>query len=124
MTNPINSEAAKMYTESPKLYEQLARDSVLASKRFELGMPLFEDYLPSPPESENGNRSDSVSSNSILIKPLSFDDYYDTWKKTSTTINNLNPARGPIRVRDLLKFQTQNTQFGSSHVQDTIYVYD
>ena len=116
-----------MYIESPKLYEQIARDSVLASRRYELGMPLFEDYFPDPPESINDRkRSDSEMNESeadrIPIKPLSFDDYYETWKRTSTTINNLIPAKGPIRVRDLLKFSTLNTKVGSSHVQDILYV--
>ncbi len=33
LTNPINLHAAEMYAHSPRLYEQLVRDSVVASRR-------------------------------------------------------------------------------------------
>ena len=130
-----------MFVESPKLYEQLARDAVLASRRFELGMPLFEDNLPpSPADSsktsldsdddghgdlerdEEGKEVKSIQ-NRIPVKPLSFDEYYESWKKTSTTLNNLLPKRGLIRARDLLKFKTLNSKVSNSHVQEMLYVY-
>lgn len=31
--NPINIQAAEMYCNSPRLYDQIARDSVVASRR-------------------------------------------------------------------------------------------
>lgn len=133
-----------MFVESPKLYEQLARDAVLASRRFELGMPLFEDYLPSPADSSKNSPDFSDDGhgdidgdedvkrvleekslqNRIPVKPLSFDEYYESWKKTSTTMNNLLPKRGLIRARDLLKFKTLNSKVSNSHVQEMLYVYD
>jgi hypothetical protein len=134
LENPVNADAAQMLVESPKLYEQLARDAVLASRRFELGMPLFEDYLPTPVDSESSHSSSDDGGDEpqkdqgllerrIPVKPLSFDDYYESWRNTSTTLNNLLPKRGLIRARDLLKFKTLNSKVDNSHVQEVLYVY-
>lgn len=122
-----------MIENSPKLYDQLIRDAVIASHRFEMGLPLFDDVMTDVDDQSQdlvSNTSSGVyhedSSNlarkeKIPSVSLSFDDYYENWKNTSTSMEGLEPITGPIKARQLLKFRTLNTKVTNLQVQDVLY---
>jgi hypothetical protein len=95
LNEPINTDAADMIKKSPRLYEQLARDAVVASRRLERGVTMFEDGIPVHfQENDTTNTEENVvkvnnendktnpavkTAIPIKSKLLSFDQYYASW---------------------------------------------
>lgn len=127
LENPINPDALDMLQNSPKLYNQLTRDAVLASHRYERGLPLFDEYFESDETLDSSSvmyhedASELARKEKIPSISLSFDDYYENWKNTSTSMEALDPNTGPIKARKLLKFKTLNTKVTNLQVQDILY---
>lgn len=113
--NPVNVDAADMLMNSPALYNQLARDAVVASKRHERGMILFEDAAVAVEEV----REEEVEMRRARV--LRFDDYYDEWRRSGTSM--VGEAKGAITAKKLLKFKTQNTKGRFSDIQTYLDKY-
>ena len=77
----INPEAAHIYQHSPHLFHQIARDTVVASKRFALGARLFDQ--PSRPSTPNQPTPEPPKRTKPVV---SYDDYYQKWKETATSL--------------------------------------
>ncbi|KAI8896042.1 ubiquitin-conjugating enzyme/RWD-like protein [Globomyces pollinis-pini] len=136
LDSPVNEEAALMFKKSPKLYHQLARDAVVASRRLEQGMNMFDDqsdFQSSFEEKSSTHESGETSSHSqsekkeVVETPIpdktvniSFDSYYNQWLKTGTTMDRLDQPSGPIRPRKLLKFRTQHTKMSNEQIKKTL----
>jgi hypothetical protein len=121
--NAVNEEAAEMYLESPQLFHQLARDAVVASRRLEQGIPMFDDYISEVKEAELLSEKSSVVSEVSRppVKILSFDEYYDIWKNTGTCLHSRpNLPKGPVPPKILLKFKTKHTKISNAHVKDLL----
>lgn len=82
LEDAVNFEAALMLQKSPKLYEQLARDSVVASRRLERGVSMFDDsLLDSTDDQSIRDISEQGYTAPIIPKSidLSFEQYYQDW---------------------------------------------
>ncbi|KAJ3102505.1 Ubiquitin-conjugating enzyme E2 U [Phlyctochytrium planicorne] len=95
LEDPVNAAAGDIYVKSQRLYEQLARDCVVASRRLIAGM---SPYLEENPKNDVETIPDA--SVKTIISPvmhsemndppkvarLSFDDYHNYWKTMATSI--------------------------------------
>ncbi|KAJ3407267.1 Ubiquitin-conjugating enzyme E2 U [Chytridiales sp. JEL 0842] len=100
LDNPVNPAAAQMYISSPRLYDQLSRDCVVASRRLDAGLPPhpIDEYQ----QESNFEESSPVEcielpkSQPRKVKRLSFSDYHDFWKAIATTLPTT--ASAPLRT--------------------------
>jgi hypothetical protein len=91
LENPVNLEAASIFSTAPHLYEQLARDSVIASKRLESGMPIFDENISEPITEDVLNpQIKSQLKISRLKNLVPFDIYHLDWKNLATSIAFVN----------------------------------
>jgi hypothetical protein len=114
-----------MFEKSPKLYEQLARDSVVASRRLERGVSMFEESTLDSIDEQDINISEQGSI--VLQVPktmdLSFDKYYQDWLLTGTGLESRKTLKRPIRVHKLLRKKTLHTKQGMYFISKTIAEY-
>ncbi|KAJ3394487.1 Ubiquitin-conjugating enzyme E2 U [Lobulomyces angularis] len=110
LLNPINAVAADVCLNSPRLYEQLIKDSVVASRRIHAGLPVFEKTWEEKPAiskkvalslpnsaSTSGakklageNLTLENNKNKIKTTKTSFENYYQNWKNLATSIPTSN----------------------------------
>ncbi|KAJ3190998.1 Ubiquitin-conjugating enzyme E2 U [Irineochytrium annulatum] len=94
---PVNPPAAEIYASSRRLYDQLARDCVVASRRLDAGLEPHELTEPNIPstlvESKYGRKSQIVPMPEMVRPPdppkvskLAFDDYFSFWKTVATSM--------------------------------------
>ncbi|KAJ3115663.1 Ubiquitin-conjugating enzyme E2 U [Phlyctochytrium bullatum] len=106
LTNPVNAPAAEIYVKSRRLYDQLARDCVVASRRVAAGLPphgndLDEGEKPVDVVSDATatviahtaviaakptNKTNTQTVTQPKVARLSFDDYHQYWKSIATSI--------------------------------------
>ncbi|KAJ3274089.1 NAD-dependent histone deacetylase sir2 [Terramyces sp. JEL0728] len=144
LENAVNMDAVDMIEHSPKLYNQLVRDAVIATQRLEQGVEIFDECyeqlseIHSEIESFTGSRRNSglepitktvdlkseKGSDKPFTRPkvinLSFDKYYKEWSETATSKEPLIPPQGKIRARKLLKFRTAHTKISNAQVKDLL----
>lgn len=139
ITNAVNYEAAKIYENSPRLYEQLARDSVVASIRLQNGLRIFDEEVKteSIDTFEQSPAESNLNLNCKAIQPpkstrqfgkffekskVSFDTYFSEWQSLATSIafcrQPLNKKRisnsNEVNVMEDLKSREVDTR------QDTV----
>ncbi|KAI9098606.1 ubiquitin-conjugating enzyme/RWD-like protein [Phlyctochytrium arcticum] len=115
LDDPVNAAAADIYTNSPRLYDQLVRDCVVASRRVNLGLSPFheEEYMNgveageeqdpdrmTVPQTEAGENFDQPPV--PKVQTISFDDYYEHWKGVATSVPGNNQHARVSRPRELL----------------------
>jgi hypothetical protein len=99
LDNPANVEAAAIYMNSPHLYDQLARDSVVATRRIELGAPIFNEVCKSVSFTEEGIYESRVPAKMPVAKAnVSFDAYHAAWKALATSIAFVRPPPSKKKV--------------------------
>ena len=119
LSEAVNPEAAEMFKRSPKLYFQLARDAVVASRRLEKGVSNHDESLLDFAEEEEVSESNEtqISTKPTPIKVLAFDDYHEAWIHTATSLQSTTTTTKPIRAKELLKFKTWNTKMNSDELK-------
>jgi hypothetical protein len=115
LEDAINPDAAEMYSKSPKLYFQLARDAVVASKRLEKGVSIFDEHHVDEETVSNVSTVEQPG-----IKVLAFEDYHSNWLNTATSLESKYQKKKPIRAIELLKFKTQNTKLGTHELKEIL----
>lgn len=95
-----NYEAADLYQNSPRLYNQLVNDCVVASIRTESGLPIFN---------EKSELDDSVfmqkdcEVEDVITKrkvTISYETYYESWKSLATSMSTSSEFVRPNRKSD------------------------
>ncbi|TPX36932.1 hypothetical protein SmJEL517_g00915 [Synchytrium microbalum] len=94
LENAVNGTGAQIYATSPRLYTQLVRDCVIASRRIDAGLSPHEDPVPevetlipakyTPLDQPPGTKSTRGAR--WKVHQVSFEEYYEHWKATATTI--------------------------------------
>ncbi|KAJ3208023.1 Ubiquitin-conjugating enzyme E2 U [Dinochytrium kinnereticum] len=90
LENPVNVPAAEIFASSRRLYEQLARDCVVASRR------LTDDSVKEEPVAElqaeirhtlieKAPKQNAKAAEPPKVSRLSFDDYHLNWKTMATS---------------------------------------
>ncbi|KAI8903367.1 ubiquitin-conjugating enzyme/RWD-like protein [Gorgonomyces haynaldii] len=114
LEDPVNEDAAQMYTQSIHLYEQLVRDTVVATKRLESGGPLFDTEIQAPPE-------EIPELPPVRSKPsISFDKYHEDWKTAATTLPYSTLSRLEMRKMTLLERFTRENRLKDKQVKSLI----
>ncbi|KNC96524.1 uncharacterized protein SPPG_08112 [Spizellomyces punctatus DAOM BR117] len=114
LDRPVNIAASEIYTSSPRLYDQLVRDCVIASRRINVGLAPFEEeeYLnQTSSDKELKTISPIIPAHSLTqpyIRTISFDDYYEFWKSLATSIPQKPSKPGGPRIPDELMFPSQS----------------
>ncbi|KAJ3014859.1 Ubiquitin-conjugating enzyme E2 U [Thoreauomyces humboldtii] len=96
---PVNMAAAEIYQSSPRLYDQLVRDCVVASRRVDVGLVPFEGEDASPITDSRPELAPLPAHLNVPVEPdvvlalpegevrtVSFDEYYDFWKSLATSL--------------------------------------
>ncbi|OUM66875.1 hypothetical protein PIROE2DRAFT_5859, partial [Piromyces sp. E2] len=96
--NAINIFAAQAYLSSPHLYNQLVKDSVVASRKVEAGLSPYSEYFDEEESKEDIIKKKIESKSEIVdpsqnIKKISFEDYYKDWMNSATFLPKLNESR-------------------------------
>ncbi|KAJ1553659.1 Ubiquitin-conjugating enzyme E2 U [Nowakowskiella sp. JEL0078] len=94
--NPVNNHALDVFNQSPRLYNQLVRDCVIASRRIASGLPPYSEEVTTKPCEDGKNfmftpfpqiqKQDQHEQTVIEVQKLSFDDYYKSWKALATSM--------------------------------------
>ncbi|KAJ3123200.1 Ubiquitin-conjugating enzyme E2 U [Nowakowskiella sp. JEL0407] len=133
LENPLNFSAAEIYMQSPRLYNQLVRDCVIASRRIYAGLPPHSEnadgnlYFSNEKSKEIDSEADLAFKKQQKIKKLSFNEYYREWKETATSIpidfNYSNPyelmkkrnnrAHIPLELMESIIERQQNLWYGN-----------
>ncbi|KAL5035616.1 hypothetical protein BDV3_005503 [Batrachochytrium dendrobatidis] len=109
LESPVNPAAADIFQRSPRLYDQLVQDSVVASRRLDAGLPIFDEEIKTPSSPKNSLDLDtlpSVSKDKYSMVNVSYETYHSDWKKIGTSL--ATPQPWVSNRSQITKFQYQD----------------
>ncbi|KAJ3318376.1 Ubiquitin-conjugating enzyme E2 U, partial [Blyttiomyces sp. JEL0837] len=104
---PVNTSAAEIFLQSPRLYEQLCRDCVVASRRIAAGLSPHQVIDDSENTTTTAKPVTIPQQKTVVqvkpkVKKLCFDEYYQSWKEIATSLPS-EPAvenrHRPVQIR-------------------------